>query len=359
VTPLERLLKLPGGPRALAAVERVRAIPLVEIVESTVRRFLADGMVDRGASLAYYGLLSLLPVLMLVAGVVSLIGADSTAIDFGGYLRDEGASATLSKTAESIVKTAVDSAPEQAGTVGLVGLATLIYGASRAFAAAGRALDVIWRRRQKDWTIVRRLKGIGWTVVLLVLGLIAGVLTFVGRGLADDLLDLIGLEDASTPLWTVLRWPLAAVAMMLSMRLVMWAAPSPPRGRFKVVTPGAATAAGVWLAASGGYGFYVGELSTYNATYGAFAALVILLLWIWLTSMAFLFGCELDAVLVERREGHALVAEPGAAVLANGETAVSPAEEPPAESPLPAGAPERPPLGPEEPPRERTRAEGP
>jgi membrane protein len=351
VTPPERLLKLPGGRRVVALAERVRAIAVVHVLELTVRRFLADGMVDRGASLAYYGLLSLLPVLMIVAGVVSLLGADSTSIDFGSYLRDEGASTTLAATAESVVQTAVDSAPGQAGAVGLAGLATLIYGASRAFAAAGRALDVIWRRRQSEWTIVRRVKGIGWTVLLLVLGLIAGVLAFVGRGLADDLLDLVGLEEASTPLWTVLRWPLAAIAMMLSMRLVMWAAPSPPRERFRLVTPGAATAAAVWLAASGGYGFYVGELSTYNATYGAFAALVILLLWIWLTSMAFLFGCELDAVLFEEREGYLLRGDAAtlAGISAAGRAALSP---PPAAEPAP------PPGERCEPPPPRTRAEG-
>ena len=108
------------------------------------------------------------------------------------------------------------------------------------------------------------------------------------------------------------------------------------------------TAAGVWLAASAGYGFYVGELSTYNATYGAFAALVILLLWIWLTSMAFLFGCELDAVLVERR--NARMGGDGAA------TGVS--AEPGAASPHHAGAPEPPPREPGEQPPARTRAEG-
>jgi membrane protein len=328
-------------------LDRLRDIPWVTLVELTVRRFLADGMADRGASLAYYGLLSLLPTLMIGASVVSVLGGESTAVDFGGYVRDEGASATLAKTAESIVKTAVDSAPTQAGTIGVIGLATLIYGASRAFAAAGRALDVIWRRRQKGLTIMRRIAGIGWTIVLLVLGLIAGVLVFVGRGLAEDLLELIGLEDVSAPMWTIVRWPLAAIAMMLSMRLVMWAAPSPPRGPFRIVTPGAVTAAGVWLAASAGYGFYVGELSSYNATYGAFAALVILLLWIWLTSMAFLLGCELDAVLVERRE----------AQVGDSRSAEDISAEREAASPHRAEAPEPPPAAPGEPPRARTRAE--
>lgn len=349
MSPLDRLLGLPGARRAVATVDRLRAVALVAIVETTVRRFLGDGMVDRAASLAYYALLSLLPTLMIGAGVVSLLGADSTAVDFGSYLREEGASATLAETAESIVKTAVDSAPTQAGTIGVIGLATLIYGASRAFAAAGRALDAIWRRRQQGLTILRRAAGIGWTLVLLVLGLLAGVLAFVGRGLAEDLLDLLGLQGISAPMWTVVRWPLAALAMMLSMRVVMWAAPSPPRGPFRIVTPGAATAAGVWLVASAGYGFYVGELATYNATYGAFAALVILLLWIWLTSIAFLFGCELDAVLAERRE---------ARVGAAGGGGLSSAAGPPAPSPHRAGAPEPPPPGSGEPPPARTRAEG-
>lgn len=288
-------------PDRLPGVRRARAIPLVRSFELAARRFLDDGMTDRAASLAYYGLLSLLPTLMIGAAVLKLVGADSgTADELGKYLRDEGASATLAGTVESITNTAIASAPEQASTIGLIGVATLIYGASRVFAAAGRALDVIWRRRQEGLTVVRRAAGVGWTLVLLVLGLVAGLLTFVGHGLAQDIFDALGLSSVGATIWAIARWPIAAVAVMLAMRLVMWAAPSGRRGRFRLITPGAVVAAGAWLVASAGYGIYVGEISSYNATYGAFAALVILLLWIWITSIAFLFGCEFDAVLAER-----------------------------------------------------------
>lgn len=351
MTPLQRLLDSSVGRRATATSDRVRKVTQVEIAERTVRRFLADGMVDRAASLAYYGLLSLLPVLMIAAGVISLLGAESAATDFSGFLRDEGTSDSLAEAAESAVQTALDSAPGTAGTVGLVGLLTLIYGASRAFAAAGRALDVIWRRRRKGLTIVRRVVGIGWTLVLIVLGLVAGVLTFVGRGLAEDVLGLIGLDDVVGPVWTILRWPLAAVAMMFAMRLVMWAAPSPPRGRFTLVTPGSILGAGGWLAASAGYAFYVGALATYNATYGAFGALVILLLWIWLTSMVFLLSCEFDAVLVERRDRRIESGEeaPRAAPLSAAAAAGSPPRD---------GEPEPPPPAPARPHARQSGAEG-
>ena len=192
---------------------------------------------------------------------------------------------------------------------------------------------MIWRRKQKGWTIPRRIVGIGWTIVLLVLGLIAGVLTFVGRGLAEDLLDLIGLEDVEH---AALDDPALAAR---GARDDAVDAAGDVGGAEPAARPvparhaGAATAAGIWLVASGGYGFYVGELSTYNATYGAFAALVILLLWIWLTSMAFLAGCELDAVLVERREARE-----------SAEAAIS--GEPAAASPHRVGAPEPPPREP-------------
>lgn len=310
MTPLERIQSLRIMRPVLALVERLRAIPILNAFELAIRRFLADGMPDRAASLAYYGLLSLLPSLMITAAVLNLVGTDAVAADdFGEYIRDEGASASLANTVEGVMQTAISSTPTQAGTIGTIGVVTLIYGASRVFAAAGRALDLIWRQKQEGLTVVRRISGVGWTLVLLVLGLVSGILTFVGRGLMKDILGAIGLDEVDTFLWTLLRWPLAAVALMLAMRLVMWAAPSGRREPFRLVTPGAIVAASAWFAASIGYGIYVGEIASYNATYGTFAALVILLLWSWITSMAFLFGCEFDAVLAERDAGGSLTAE--------------------------------------------------
>lgn len=337
---LERLQRSRLARAGIAIGERLRAVPLLRAFELSARRFLADGMPDRAASLAYYGLLSLLPSLMIAAAAINLLGVDTgTTDDFGKYLEHEGASTTLADTVESVMQTAVDSSPTQSGAIGLIGVGTLIYGASRVFAAAGRALDLIWRQKQEGLTVVRRAAGVGWTLLLLVLGLIAGLLTFVGKGLFEDILDLLGLTSAGSAVWVILRWPMAALAVMAAMRLVMWAAPSGKRGHFRLITPGAVVAASVWLTASAGYGIYVGEISSYNSTYGAFAALVILLLWSWLTSIAFLFGCEFDAVLAEDSEAGIRLRR-------------APAESTP---PAPAAAP--PPPAPDVPPPARSAAE--
>jgi len=74
--------------------------------------------------------------------------------------------------------------------------------------------------------------------------------------------------------------------------------------RFRWISPGAAFGVVTWLLASAAFFLYVAELSTYAATYGAFAGAVILLVWLWLTNLVLLFGAELNAVIDVRRSPH-------------------------------------------------------
>jgi membrane protein len=74
--------------------------------------------------------------------------------------------------------------------------------------------------------------------------------------------------------------------------------------RFRWITPGAVTGVALWIAASAGFFLYVSHFSSYGATYGAFAGVVVLLVWLWLTNLALLFGAELNAVVDIRRSRH-------------------------------------------------------
>ena len=105
------------------------------------------------------------------------------------------------------------------------------------------------------------------------------------------------------------RWPLAAVLALVGVALVSWAGPTASGAR-SLVTPGHLVAVGLWLASTVGYSIYLGNFSRYNVTYGAFAALIILMLWVWFAAMSFLFGAELDAVIDERAKAPAAHREP-------------------------------------------------
>ena len=102
-------------------------------------------------------------------------------------------------------------------------------------------------------------------------------------------------------IWTIARWPVAALLLLVAVSVVRWVAPTTARGRFRPLAPGGLFAVVAWLVASAGYAVYVTRIATYNVTYGAFAGAVILLLWLWLGAAALLYGAELDAVLAEDR----------------------------------------------------------
>ena len=220
--------------------------------------------------------------------------------DAATYLKTAGAPP---ETVDAVRK-ALQSAQDQRGTARtalVIGLATSLYGASGAFGAAGRALNHIWRVEEGRGFVKKKLHGLGWTLAVMALVLVTFVLLFLGGGLAGDVLGAIGLGENVADVWRILRWPGALVATMLIYAIVYYAAPNVEIRHWRFITPGAAFGVLLWIIASAAFFFYVSNFSTYGATYGAFATMVILLVWIWLSNIALLFGAELNYVVDKRR----------------------------------------------------------
>jgi membrane protein len=138
----------------------------------------------------------------------------------------------------------------------------------------------------------------------MVLALVTFVLIFLGGGLASDVLGKIGLGDTAATVWLYLRWPAALLVTMTIYAIVYYASPNVEVRHFRWITPGAVVGVLLWIVASGLFFVYVSNFSSYSATYGAFAGAVILLVWLWVTNVALLFGAELNAVVDLRRAAH-------------------------------------------------------
>jgi membrane protein len=263
-------------------------------------RFQRDQVSDHAAALTYYSMLSLFPALLLGVAVLGLVGQQALVDDAAKYLRDAGAPDDV----VNAVTAALKSAQSQRGTaVGalVLGAVTSLYGASGAFGAVGRALNHIWRVEEGRGFIKQKAENLGWTLLLLVLVIVTFILIFLGGGLAGDVLGLIGLGDNIASVWRIVRWPAALLVAMLIYAIVYYAAPNVEIPRFRFITPGAVFGVFTWILASALFFVYASNFSRYGATYGSFATVVILLIWIWLTNIVLLFGAELNAVVDLRR----------------------------------------------------------
>lgn len=260
-------------------------------------------MGDHAAALTYYSLLSLFPALLFGIALLGVFGQQGLIADAAGFLRSVGAPGDTVDAVTGALHGAQENRSTALGALAL-GLATSLYGASGAFGAAGRALNDIWRVEEGRGFVKHKAHDIGWTVVVLGLVLVTGVLIFLGGSLAEFVFSQFGLGDTTAAVWRYARWPAALLSMVLIYAVVYFAAPNVEIRRFQWITPGAAFGVVAWLAASAAFFLYVANFGSYQATYGAFAAAVMLLVWLWLTNLVMLFGAELNAVIDLRRSPH-------------------------------------------------------
>ena len=270
-------------------------------LKRTLVSFYDDQMTHHAAALTYYALMSLFPALLLGISLLGLIGEFPRTYDaILSYLREVAPASTLT-TIDASLRSALQSKGTALGAL-LVGLVTTLYGTTGALEAARRALNVVFETDEGRGFVRRKGTDIVSTFVLMALILVTLVLMFVGGGFAEDVFGFLGLGDTAALVWKIARWPAALLVAMLVFAFVYWVTPNVRQRHFKWITPGAAAGVVIWLLASAGFFLYVSNFGSLNATYGAFAAAVILLVWLWITNCALLLGAELNAEIERGKE---------------------------------------------------------
>jgi membrane protein len=172
----------------------------------------------------------------------------------------------------------------------VIAIVTALYGATGYLEAARRALNVVFQALRGRSFVRRKLVDVASTFVLMALVLTTLVLMFAGGGVANDVL---GPEAATV--WRIARWPGAFASALVAFSFIYYITPDVQQRAVRWITPGALAGVAVWLAASAAFSTYLANFKSFNVTYGTFAAAIILLVWLWLTNVALLFGAEVNA----------------------------------------------------------------
>jgi membrane protein len=133
-----------------------------------------------------------------------------------------------------------------------------------------------------------------YALLLAALLITSATLLFMGPQIIKPIVSTVGLDSIFTTVWTYARIPVAVLLVMLSVALIYWLFPN-YKQPFRFVTPGALIAVIVWILASLTFSFYVANFSSYSATYGALASVIVLLLYFFITALILLFGAEINA----------------------------------------------------------------
>ena len=261
-----------------------------DIVMRTVKEAKADGVSLLAAGVAFFFLLALAPAITALTGVYGLVSDPSDATN---QVRDLLAAAPqeVQDLVTQQLETAAEREQRAALFVLLIGIAVALWSAS---AGVQHLLHAINRAYDEDETRgFLRVRGLA---LLLSIGAIVflagavGVIAVLPAALADT-----ALGDPARMAIGILRWPALAVGMVIAMGVLYRVGPDRDDPQWRWVSIGSITATVLWIAGSALFSVYAANFAKYDDNYGALGAIVVVMLWLYLTAYAVIIGAELNA----------------------------------------------------------------
>jgi membrane protein len=258
-----------------------------------VNRINQDQIFGRAAQLSYYFLLALFPLLLFLINILGYLAQQGT------LFRDKllvYVAALMPASAFLLVHNTLDEVSAASGKGKLsFGLLAALWAASNGMGAISDTLNLAYNVREKrPWWKVR-LICIGLTVALAILILAALAIVLYGGTIGEALATRYGFSNLFTIVWKIVQWPIALLFVLTTFNLVYNFAPNIPGHARRWITPGAFVGVGLWLLVSFGFRLYLGFFDSYSVTYGSLGAVIILMLWFYLSGVAILIGGEVNS----------------------------------------------------------------
>jgi membrane protein len=249
-----------------------------------------DNVTLLAAGVAFYAMLAIFPAIIAVVTVYGMVAdpnqVESQVSEFAKGL-PSGADALLTEQLGNVV-----DAGRQALSIGLaISLLAVLWSASSGVQGLVKGLNLVYDEQETRGFLKLRGLSLLLTLGAILVTVVALALITVFPGVVDGL----GLGQAGELAASIARWVILALLVLVAVAVLYRFAPDRANPRWRWVSWGAVVALVLWLLGSVGFSWYVDNFGKYNQTYGALAAVIILLLWLFLSSFAVLFGAELDA----------------------------------------------------------------
>ncbi|WP_226581937.1 YihY/virulence factor BrkB family protein [Halobacillus litoralis] len=265
---------------------------IMDYAKAVIAEFQKDKIPLLGAAQAYYYLLSIVPMLILLLSILPYLNIEAeTAIQAMSNV-------IPSDTANVFRENVVAVVEQPSGGLLTVGILGTLWSASSGINAFIQSTNQAYNVEETRSFIKVRLLSIALTLGMIVAIVVALVLPVFGQ----VLIDMVNLPDQASALLQVLRWVISMAVIGLVLLALYHFAPN-KNIPFKHIVPGAIITAVLWQLISLAFSFYVSNFGNYSATYGSLGGIIILMLWFFLTGMILMIGAEINVIYHRRRNG--------------------------------------------------------
>jgi membrane protein len=263
------------------------------IVKRAGKSAMADQITDSAAALAYYLFLALPALLLTAVGLFSLLGTESAITTMTNKLGQVAPKETVTLVDQSLRN--VIQNRSSGVTLVIVGAVLALWTATGAMNALMRALNRAYGRTESrnflhQRAIALAMLACAFASFLLIFGLLV-----LGPQLSNWLGSAIGWKTGFKTVWWAAQWPILILGLLAAFGAILYLGPDVEHRRWKLISLGSAIATVIWLVASGLFAVYVSMFGSYNKAWGSLAAVIIMLTWLWLSSLALLLGAEINA----------------------------------------------------------------
>jgi membrane protein len=264
---------------------------LGSILKDTAKRCLADDITGLASQAAFAFAFSLFPALLALVTTVGLLGRSP---EFMRALVDFLRPLLPGETLNLLLQYLQSLSASRAGSVLSVSLVLTVWSASGVVTAYMKAVNRAYAAEREQAFVRKRLVA---AAISLLAGLVAIVafLVMVLAPVVGNLLErYFGLGDVYQALFDQLRFPFALVALAGAYAILYRLGPN-VKHYWAEVVPGALLATWLWIAVTTGFSLYVERFGSYDKTYGSLGAVIVLLTWMYLTSLVVIVGAEFNA----------------------------------------------------------------
>lgn len=254
-----------------------------------LKRVWEDDVFGLAAQLAYFFLLSLFPLLIVIVSLIPYLPI--TQEEMLWVVADFAPGQTM-----TFIETNLNEImSHQNGTLLSFGIIATIWSASNGLNAIIRAFNKAYDVKESRSFIVARGMAILFTFAMIFVFIIALLLPVFGKQIGIYLFAKLGLSSQFLAFWNMIRWLMSSLIIYLVFLVLYWIAPNK---KFKCIdaVPGAVFATVSWLVVSFGFSYYVSNFGNYSAMYGSIGAVIVMMIWFYLTGITIILGGEINAL---------------------------------------------------------------